>query len=105
MKYYWSKWFTRDELKSMGATDIIPAQYTLYMLVPHHVTKSSGHDVENEWAFAADETFITYMKLKSDKGAVDITRRCYHTLRRNESYPYGADSKLATSISNCIWNF
>ena len=100
MNYYWSCWFDKEELKSMGAIGIIIAQFNWSHILPYQ----HGVGAAKHFAFQADNSFLLFLKLKSDKNAVEISKRYYCALQRGDNVKVG-ESKIGKNIVSLLMDF
>jgi hypothetical protein len=105
MKYYWSCWFNKEELKSMGAINLLSAVYDNFFLVPNCKEGYYAIKGQNQYIFRAEDSFPLFLKLKSDKHVVEVTKRYYSALDRGDSVKVGNGSKTGRAIRSCILDF
>ena len=92
MNCYWSCWFSRAELEADGACGLISAKY-------RHTESSKGPrlvptpelytDGCHSFAFCADETFITFLKLKYRRSIVEVPAQVYDGLSTGKEAALG----------------
>lgn len=93
MKYYWSYRLSRISLKELGAVDIIDSHFLWWSLQP-----GLHNACVDQYVFQADESFLTFLKLKYNKTVAEISKRNYLALRRGESVSLGSKSKTCINI-------
>jgi len=107
MKYYWSCWCKKDELKDMGAVGIIRAQFGWNSLSPIVDNDRTTQELPRDphYAFQADDSFPIFLKLKSDKSVTEISKRYYLTLQRGDLVKIGDESKPGKALRSVLLDF
>ena len=98
MKYYWSCWFTKEELIEAGADSLICVYYTWHELV-------STADSTYHYVFRADSSFPVFAKIKFDRSVAEIPTRYYNKLVKGERVRINQYTKVGNGIHLCDIDF
>ena len=105
MNSYWSAWITRSRLTELGAVGIIAAVSVDGLTPDWQPFCTDGTWVGTHFAFQADNSFLSFLKLAGEKDIVKITDRCYRELLRGNKVSMGCGSKMRRAIDACRANF
>lgn len=105
MKYYYMFGLTKQRLKELGATNIIPVSFSFqYSLHPGHsdlhgkyTTVKAARNSDDElieWVFSAEPEMLMIFKFISEHNPVEIGGRHFKSLQRNEPAGINVASKL-----------
>ena len=104
MNYYWSCWYTMDELKNFGATNIKLAEYHGIVLTPFHVDGALSTLqplYENHFCFSANDELLTFIRLTKDYPIIKISNEIFDSISQNKYINIEFDQSI--TISNCIY--
>jgi len=114
MKYYWSCWFTEEQLKSMGAVGIITARFNYCSYIISRRTDDLvvwdsqylwDSQYDNHYTFQAEDSFPVFLKLKHDKNAAEISKRYYSAIQRGDKIKIAGRSKIGKSLRGIVLDF
>lgn len=101
MKYYWSCWFSKDELLQYGADNLQPAMYWLNgTLIPYR-----NNSTERYWCFTAGNDFASLLKLAKDKSIAEISVDHFDSIVRGEQITITTDSPIGKGLVYCSMDF
>ena len=98
MKYYWSCWFTKDELIDSGAEGIIPTFYGWHSLDPNGRHKQ-------HWVFKADPSFPVFANIKFNRSVAEIPKSYHNRFVKGETIIISAKTRVSARLLLCDMDF
>jgi hypothetical protein len=104
MKYYYLIGLTKQKLKDLGATTIIPASFSyMYGLHPGHtdgLTEMDEKYLPIEWVFASEIELLLSIAFVCKIKPVELSKRHFNALQRGESPGINTFSELHPILSD-----
>jgi len=92
--YFWSCHISKDKLRELGATDILPAKHNyLQGFTPE------ADDKHMEWIYKAEPSFESFVKFACNREVVEVSHRHHRAISRGKFPKIGVGSKLQEKLA------